>query len=115
MTAHPGYTSSGFPEFDVAVLKLGSIVMGIDPTPVNTAESPPFDTPGTIVGFGQTSGGAGDYGIQRIGRVETSDCTGVLSGLGNNELVCWHFWNPVGSPGGDSDTCHGDSGGPLFC
>jgi hypothetical protein len=114
ITAHPSYTSWGFPGFDVAVLKLGSIVMGIDPTPVNTAESPPFDTRGTIVGFGQTSGDAGDYGIKRVGRVETSDCTGVLPELGNSELVCWHFYNPVGPPGDDSNTCNGDSGGPLF-
>jgi hypothetical protein len=114
LASHPSYVSLGFPEFDVAVMKLGSAVTGIQPTPINTIASPSFGTSGTIVGFGQSSGGAGDFGIKRFGHVETSDCTGVVSSLGNSELVCWRFQNPVGPPGDDSNTCNGDSGGPLF-
>jgi hypothetical protein len=77
--------------------------------------SPPIGTLGTIAGFGQTSGSGGDYGIKRFGKIVTSDCTGIVGGdLGNTELVCWHFAEPVGDPGDDSNTCHGDSGGPLF-
>jgi len=28
--------------------------------------------------------------------------------------VCWDFTNPLGAPGEDSNTCNGDSGGPLL-
>src|SRR4029077_12061879 len=28
--------------------------------------------------------------------------------------LCWVYENPIGAPGTDSDTCEGDSGGPLF-
>ena len=28
--------------------------------------------------------------------------------------MCWTFQKPVGLPGDDSNTCNGDSGGPLF-
>jgi hypothetical protein len=114
VTMHPSYFPFGFPEFDVAVLKLGAVVTAIEPTPINELMSPPFGTPGMIVGFGQTSSGGNDYGIKRSGLVETSDCTGVVSGLGNTELVCWRYLAPVGPPGDDSNTCNGDSGGPLF-
>lgn len=110
ITPHPSYTSAGFPEYDVAVLKLGAPVTGIDPTELNTQASPPIGTEGTIAGYGQTSGNAGDYGIKRFGRVVTSSC----AGQGGQELVCWRFANPVGAPGDDSNTCNGDSGGPLF-
>lgn len=113
VTVHPNYTDAGFPEFDVAVIKLAAPVAGIDPTELATS-SPPIGTTGTIAGFGQTSGSPGDYGIKRQGNVITTDCSGVLSGLGNTELVCWQFTNPVGAPGVDSNTCNGDSGGPLF-
>lgn len=112
VTPHPSYSSAGFPEYDVAVLKLGAPVHGIDPTDLNTQASPPPGTEGTIAGYGQTSGSAGDYGIKRYGRVVTRNCSG--QGLGNQELVCWRFSNPVGTPGDDSNTCNGDSGGPLF-
>lgn len=108
ITPHPSYTSAGFPEYDVAVVKLGAPVHGIDPTELNTQASPPAGTEGTIAGYGQTSGNAGDYGIKRYGRVVTTSCGGDQS------LVCWRFSNPVGTPGDDSNTCNGDSGGPLF-
>lgn len=108
ITPHPSYTSSGFPAYDVAVIKLGAPVHGIDPSKLNTSGSPPIGTSGTIAGFGQTSGNAGDYGIKRYGRVVTSSCGG------DSQLVCWRFANPVGAPGDDSNTCNGDSGGPLF-
>jgi hypothetical protein len=28
--------------------------------------------------------------------------------------VCWNFTSPLGEPGTNSNTCNGDSGGPLF-
>jgi len=32
----------------------------------------------------------------------------------NTDHICWRYEDPVGLPGQDSDTCKGDSGGPLF-
>jgi hypothetical protein len=114
VTRHPSYTSGGFPEFDVAILKLSTPVTSIDPTQINSSLSPPIGTIGTIAGFGRSGGDAEDYGIKRAGFVQTSDCTGLLSGLGNTELVCWDFLSPLGPAGTDSNSCNGDSGGPLF-
>ena len=114
VTPHPNYTSSNFPRDDVAVLKLGAPVTGINPTALNDVDSPAFGTTGTIAGFGRTGGSSEDYGIKRYGDVQTTDCSGQLSGVGNTELVCWQFSSPVGAPGDDSNTCNGDSGGPLF-
>jgi hypothetical protein len=114
VTPHPSYTGFGFPEFDVAVLKLATPVTAIDPAEINSSLSPPIGTIGTIAGFGRSGGAADDYGIKRAGLVQTSDCADVLSGLGNDELVCWDFLSPLGPAGTDSNTCNGDSGGPLF-
>jgi hypothetical protein len=114
VTKHPLYTDGGFPEFDVAVLKLAWPVTSIDPTEINSSISPPVGTIATIAGFGRSGGNEEDYGIKRAGLVETIDCTGLLAGLGNSELVCWSFENPLGPVGSDSNTCNGDSGGPLF-
>jgi hypothetical protein len=114
VTKHPSYTDGGFPEFDVAVLKLATPVTAIDPTEINSSLSPPIGTIATIAGFGRSGGLAEDYGIKRAGLVKTIDCTGLLAGLGNSELVCWDFLNPLGPAGTDSNTCNGDSGGPLF-
>jgi hypothetical protein len=105
ITVHPGFA---FPRDDVAVLELATPVSGISPTPLATSE-PPLGTEGTIVGFGRAGGGAEDYGLKRRGAVTTSQCPVDLAGL-----VCWEFASPVGPPGTDSNTCNGDSGGPLF-
>ncbi|MEE8558788.1 MAG: trypsin-like serine protease, partial [Myxococcota bacterium] len=99
-----------FPTADVAVLKLGSPVSGVPPVPINMTASPAFGTPGTIVGFG-TSGGDSDSGLKRSGAVTTAACSTEIS---NVTSVCWEFLSPLGPPGLDSNTCSGDSGGPLF-
>lgn len=114
VTKHPDYTSGGFPELDVAVLKLATPVTGIEPSQINSSLSPPIGTIATIAGFGRSGGDSDDYGIKRAGMVQTSDCTGLLAGLGNTELVCWDFLSPLGPAGTDSNSCNGDSGGPLF-
>jgi hypothetical protein len=102
----PGYD---FPEHDVAVIHLAEPVRGISPTPLVSTE-PALGTEGTIVGFGQSGGGEGDYGLKQRGQVVTAACGSDLPG----GLVCWDFVNPVGTPGSNSNTCNGDSGGPLF-
>jgi hypothetical protein len=95
---------------DVAVLTLATPVTGVAPTPINTDMRPPTGTTAEIAGFGLTRGGAGDMGLMRRGLVETAACTGVDAGF----HVCWDFTAPVGAAGIDSNTCSGDSGGPLF-
>jgi len=95
---------------DVAVLTLTSPVTGVAPTPINTTMRPPFGTTAEIAGFGLTRGGANDTGMLRRGLAETSVCTDADA----DYHVCWAFTSPLGAPGLDSNTCNGDSGGPLF-
>jgi hypothetical protein len=101
--------SYDFPSHDVAVLKLAVPVRGIAPTPLAATE-PLVGTEGLIVGFGQSGGGEGDYGLKQRGNVVTAACESELPA----GLVCWDFENPQGPPGSNSNTCNGDSGGPLF-
>ncbi len=107
ISVHPDFD---FPVADVAVLKLATPVTGVAPAPINVARDPAAGTTGTIVGFGRTAG-AFDYGIKRRGVVELAPCTDGISGTTS---VCWDFLDPIGLPGEDSNTCNGDSGGPLF-
>ncbi len=99
-----------FPVGDVAVLKLGAPVTGITPMPLNTAATPAFGMAGYIAGFGRTGGSNNDYGVKRMGSVTTAEC----STESNVTSVCWAFNAPLGAPGAHSNTCNGDSGGPLF-
>ncbi|MGH7787837.1 MAG: trypsin-like serine protease, partial [Candidatus Binatia bacterium] len=113
---HPDASDESFPVADVAVLTLDDWVTGIAPTPI-TVVDPTLVIPatGTIVGFGQTWGSGNDYGIKRAGMVQTDACPlGLPNGVGEPDVVCWTFAGPVGPPGEDSNTCNGDSGGPLL-
>ncbi len=105
---HPSYS---FPVADVAVLKLGAPMVGIAPTPIDTTGGHALGTAATIAGFGRSGGIANDYGVKRHGAVELANC---LFGVSNTTSICWSFDNPVGPAGQDSNTCNGDSGGPLF-
>jgi hypothetical protein len=98
-----------FPADDVAVVRLATPVSGITPSPL-AAQDPATGSGGTIVGFGLSSGSADDYGLKQRGQVTTSACSGDLP----DDLVCWDFEGPLGPPGTNSNTCNGDSGGPLF-
>lgn len=95
---------------DIAVIKLTNTVNGISPTPINTKKSPGIGVAGTITGFGLTDGTADDSGIKRTGQIISAACSAVPEG----SHVCWDFTSPLGAPGDDSNTCSGDSGGPLF-
>jgi hypothetical protein len=95
---------------DLALVTLERPVVGIAPARVNTLERPFSGTPGTIVGFGSQGGEDRRTGIELEGRVRTAPCQ-VVPG---STHLCWTFDVPVGEPGADSNTCLGDSGGPLF-
>lgn len=99
-----------FPVADIAVLKLGSAVTGVRPSPIDTT-GVGLGVRGTIAGFGRTGGSSSDYGIKRAGEVITAVCP---PGISDVTSVCWEFSDPMGPPGEDSNTCNGDSGGPLF-
>ncbi len=103
---------------DLAVLTLVRPVTGVGTSRLNLVEKPALLSPATIVGFGidgstgdtGATGSGGLSGIKRVGSVLTSSCIGV----NNATHVCFTFDNPLGPPGSNSDTCSGDSGGPLF-
>ncbi|HZF11426.1 MAG TPA: trypsin-like serine protease [Thermoanaerobaculia bacterium] len=97
---------------DFAVLHLTNPVTGVAPSPLNSTGRPPAGTVGTIVGFGLSGAPAFDVGIKRVGKVATSACPAGFVPDATN--LCWVYQNPIGAPGTDSDTCEGDSGGPLF-
>lgn len=96
---------------DVALLSLGRDVTGIRPVPRNARRSPEPGLTGTIVGFGLTNGTREDTGgLKRRGSIETTTCAEVPE----EPHVCWEFDFPSSQPGAISNTCRGDSGGPLF-
>lgn len=108
ITVRPDYA---FPVADVAIVKLAAPVVGIRPSEIATTQAPASGTSGTIVGFGRSGGSSFDYGIERYGAVTTGACPPLVSSATS---VCWTFDAPLGPAGTDSNTCNGDSGGPLF-
>jgi trypsin len=119
LAMHPDYDPFSLTS-DVAVLKLGEAVTGITPQPLPQSDpllliSGSGVQPGTIVGFGRSGGDSEDYGLKRYGEVQVDYCSSLADvGFENPELLCWIFEKPLGAPGQDSNTCNGDSGGPLF-
>ena len=103
---HPDFV---FPVADVAVVTLSEPVTGITPSKINDVGPVPYDTRGTVVGYGLSERGVN--GVKRSGKVTTEGCTFPIS---NDDSVCWRYMAPLGEPGEDSSICFGDSGGPLF-
>jgi len=94
-----------FPTADVAVLRLATTVTGIEPLLPNDVEPPPFESEGTIVGFGGETAATGDSGLKREGTVLTEPCA---DGVSDTTSICWQY------TGDDADTCGPDAGGPLL-
>lgn len=99
---------------DIAVLTLAEAVRGVEPAPINTTGTPGDGVAGTIVGFGVSRGTADDGGIKRRGTVAIAGCSAAPFPVPEPAHVCWVFDGPAGAAGSDSNTCAGDSGGPLF-
>jgi hypothetical protein len=106
---HPSYLFGS--EADVAVVTLSIPTTGVPPTPINDQQEVPFATAATIAGFGVTQGNRNDSGLLREGDTVTASCAGEVP---EDEHLCWLFDSPLGDAGTDSNTCSGDSGGPLF-
>jgi hypothetical protein len=96
---------------DLALLNLSDKILGVQPTPINEFTPPDLDQNVTIVGFGNTGDGEPDAGKKRVGAAVTAECPATVL---NPPNVCWNFEEPVGAPGTDSNTCEGDTGGPMF-
>ena len=105
---HPNYDFGS--QFDLAILTLESPAPGVRPGLINDVSRLSPGTEADIFGFGLTAGFLTDSGLKRRGEVVTSTCTVV----DDAEHVCWKFQDPIGTPGEDSNTCPGDSGGPLL-
>lgn len=98
---HPDYD---FPVADLAVLELAESADGVRPAALVDTPTD-LGSPGTIVGYGRTSGsGVADFGLLRQGPVVTAACRDDEP----DETICWDF------TGSGSNTCFGDSGGPLY-
>ena len=82
---------------------------GIAPSPL-ASQDPPLGTDATIVGFGRSGRRRRRLRPQAPRRRRDRRLPGDLP----DGLVCWNFDSPLGAPGTDSNTCNGDSGGPLF-
>ena len=109
VTVHPGYSFGSTSDF--AIMTLSQPVTGIGPSVINTTGKPAAGSAALIAGYGLTDGNLLDSGLLRAGLVTTATCT---NGIPDANNVCWNFDNPLGNPGDDSNTCSGDSGGPLF-
>lgn len=99
---------------DVALVTLAEPVDGLRTAPINLQGSPVLGTEGVLVGYGQSDQRVVDYGIKREGRVRLAACG--PAGVPADEHLCWNFPGLAGAdePGAESNTCPGDSGGPLF-
>lgn len=95
---------------DIAVLHLADPVRGVHTIPINEVGTPAFGSQGLIEGWGNTEAGNPDSGLLRAGLVTVDECVEAAE----NSHICWSFADPVGPAGEDSNTCEGDSGGPLF-
>jgi hypothetical protein len=93
-------TSGEFAARDVSILELARDVVGVRPMPL--AASPPEDGEAVLLlGYGDTTQGAGADGARRIG-------------LNDVEAVYPGYFEMDGATGLQANICAGDSGGPTF-
>lgn len=91
---------------DVAVVRLAKPVDGIVPELINDDREQTSGSVSKIVGFGRTSADNMNAGLKRYGDVVASSCPDKFP---KSDLICWRY-----APGDGSNTCYGDSGGPLL-
>jgi V8-like Glu-specific endopeptidase len=94
---------------DLAIVDLDRSVDGLIPVSPNNIRELFANEIATLVGFGITGDlFQDDAGLKRYGQVSLAACHLQHS----SDLVCWNYQG--GIPGKNSNTCNGDSGGPLF-
>jgi secreted trypsin-like serine protease len=107
--SHPRFSLARVPLADVAVVRLATPVADVQPLPL-VSHSPRPRTRGFIVGYGDD--GLGNFGEKRVGTIRLRRCPRGLRVQGNvvhlGKALCWR---PTFN---SSDTCSGDSGGPLL-
>ncbi len=92
---HPSFS---YPHNDLAVIKLNQAVAGVPPSPVQGEESFAMGVAGTIVGYGTSGHLRSDFGLKRKGEVVIDNYTSLVHPNAQSA----------------SNTCYGDSGGPIF-
>jgi len=107
VAVHPAYA---WPLDDLAIVHLRDVVEGVAPAMLASV-APPVGTLGTVVGFGRSGAPREDYGLKRAGGVVLAPCTSpeFPDELLRGAALCFDFAGPPGS-----NTCNGDSGGPLL-
>jgi hypothetical protein len=106
---HPRYSLARLTQNDVGLMVLTEPVTDVVPLPLAERSPRPGRT-GTIVGYGDD--GEGGSGRKRVGSVRLRRCPrAVRVDRGTVRLKKLLCWRPRRSA---SDTCSGDSGGPLL-
>lgn len=98
---HPEYavTASGRLVNDIGVVNM-PISMSMSPIPILASNAPKNGQKATIAGYGLTAGNSSDAGVLRIGAM-------VIASVEPDLIIGV-------SQEGNSNTCFGDSGGPLL-
>ncbi|MCA9668600.1 MAG: S1 family peptidase [Myxococcales bacterium] len=97
VAVHPSWAGQGN-QNDVAVVILNKDVSGVTPMPMASTK-PVVGEAITLLGYGLTGAGQGQFGTKRIG-------TNTVNSVGNENL---RFLSTSGAM-----VCNGDSGGPTF-
>jgi hypothetical protein len=105
VSVNPGWAGLG--REDLAVLRLGAPVAGVQPARLNTVGKPAVGVSTFLAGFGTTP--TETSGLKRAGVAVLANCL-IPNPLG----LCYDFVPPIGAPDTDSTACPGDSGGPMF-
>lgn len=110
IVVHARYNPSRFNSdraFDIALWKLSEPVPGIDPSPIYR-DKPEVGQLLTLVGYGrggtirgETDNPGDEFGVKRVGTTPLERVTSTR--------IRWVFNSPT-----ESNTAHGDSGGPAF-